>query len=160
MLNLKEVEQAKALMIEAAARWSVMKWLSEKKRVRKAADLANAVLDALDQQLKDTWSDELVAAYCELGSVGDKAVAPTPRGKKNSISAETKQLAKQLWQADSDAYKARWDAEDTFDLAEKKLSTSIAREGSRKAVASWDLHEKAIGLSQEVVGSAHNRKVK
>lgn len=159
MLNLKEVDQAKALMTEAYS-WSVMKWLAEKKRVRKAADLANAVLDALDQQLKDGWSDELVAAYCELGSVGDKAIAPKPRGKKNSISSETKQLAKKLWQADSDAYNMRWKAEDTFDVADRKLSTSMAREGTKQAIASWDLHEKAIAMSQEIVDSAHSRKTR
>ncbi|HUO60772.1 MAG TPA: hypothetical protein VMU24_08905 [Candidatus Acidoferrales bacterium] len=159
MLNLKEVDEAKALMSQAVS-WSVMKWLSEKKRVRKTADVANAVLDALDQQLKDGWSDELVAAYCELGSVGDKAVAPKPRSNKSTIKPEIKELAKKLWQADSEAYKMRWDAEDTFDLADKKLSTSIAREGTKKAIASWDLHEKAIALSQEVVSSAHSRKAK
>jgi hypothetical protein len=159
MLNLKEVDQAKAVMTEAYS-WSVLKWLSEKKRVRKAADLANAVLDALDQRLKDSWSDELVAAYCELGNVGDKAVAPKQSVKKNSASSDTKQLAKKLWQADSEAYNMRWKAEDTFDVADKKLSTSMAREGTKQAIASWDLHEKAIAMSQEIMDSAHSRKAK
>jgi hypothetical protein len=36
------------------------------------------------------------------------------------------------------------DAEDTFDVAEKKLSASLAREGARKAIESWDLREAAI----------------
>ena len=49
MMNLKEVENAKALMREAV-NWSVMKWLAEKKKVRKAADVANALLDALDKE--------------------------------------------------------------------------------------------------------------
>ncbi|HVP64838.1 MAG TPA: hypothetical protein VMT82_08070 [candidate division Zixibacteria bacterium] len=159
MLNLKEVDQAKAIMIEAYD-WSVMKWLGEKKRVRKAADLANAVLDALDQKLKDGWSDELVAAYCELGSVGDKAVAPRPSSMKPPASPEVRQLAKKLWQADSEAYIMRWKAEDTFDVADRRLSTSMAREGTKQAIASWDLHEKAIALSQEVVNSAQSRKAK
>ena len=41
MRKLAEVEDAKALMTEPMG-WSVVKWLSQKKRVRKAADLANA----------------------------------------------------------------------------------------------------------------------
>ena len=47
MHKLPEVEEAKALMNEATE-WSVMKWLREKKRVRKVADQANAALDKLD----------------------------------------------------------------------------------------------------------------
>jgi hypothetical protein len=159
MLNLKEVEQAKTLMKEAF-NWSVMKWLGEKKRVRKAADSANAVLDAMDQELKDSWSHELVAAYQELGSVGDKAIAPKAPGKKAPVGPETKQLAKQLWDADKKAYDMRWKAEDTFDVADRKLSTSMAREGTKQAIASWELHEQAIALSQEVVSSAQSRKGK
>jgi hypothetical protein len=159
MLNLKEVDQAKALMAEAY-NWSVMKWLGEKKRVRKAADVANAVLDALDQKLKDSWSDELVAAYYELGSVGDKAVAPRASAKKVPVTPEARQLAKKLWQADTEAYNMRWKAEDTFDVADRKLSTSMAREGTKQAIASWDLHEKAIALSQEIANAAQSRKAK
>jgi hypothetical protein len=51
MEKLKEVETARALMTEAVS-WSVMKWLREKKRVRKAADQANAVLDQLSQTIR------------------------------------------------------------------------------------------------------------
>ncbi len=67
MINLKEVESAKALMREAV-NWSVMKWLAEKKKVRKAADVANALLDALDKETKSAWSNELKAAYDEISS--------------------------------------------------------------------------------------------
>jgi hypothetical protein len=38
----------------------------------------------------------------------------------------------------------RLDAEDTFDEGERKLSVSMARDGARKALATYDLHEKAI----------------
>lgn len=55
MRKLTEVEDAKALMTEAVE-WSVMKWLREKKRVRKAADKANAALDALEQEIKRSWN--------------------------------------------------------------------------------------------------------
>lgn len=57
-----EVESAKTLMTEAVA-WSVMKWLREKKQVRKTADQANAVLDRLNQAVKDRWPDRVRAAY-------------------------------------------------------------------------------------------------
>ena len=47
-------------------------------------------------------------------------------------------------EADDEAYQAHLDAEETFDRAEKRLSTSLAREGARKAILSWELYEKAI----------------
>ena len=72
MRKLTEVEDAKALMTEAM-NWSVVRWLSQKKRVRKTADLANACLDRLDQEIKARWSDELKAAYSELGGRTDGA---------------------------------------------------------------------------------------
>jgi len=145
MQTLKEVDAAKALMREAV-NWSVMRWLAEKKKVRKAADRANDLLDELDRSIKATWSDELKAAYAEL------APSAKPGNHTGSYSAkvspEIRQLAKQLRQADSEAYSARMDAEDTFDLAEKRLSTSMAREGSAKAIVSWELKEKAIALGK------------
>ena len=62
MEKLPEVEAAKALMTEAVA-WSVMKWLREKKRVRKTADLANAALDRLSETTKARWPEGLRLAY-------------------------------------------------------------------------------------------------
>ena len=56
MEKLPEVETAKALMTEAMV-WSVMKWLREKKRVRKTADLANAALDQLSAVTRQRWPD-------------------------------------------------------------------------------------------------------
>jgi hypothetical protein len=52
---------------------------------------------------------------------------------------------------DAEAYQARMDAETTFDLAEKQLSTSLAREGCRKAIHSWELHEKAIRKAETLI---------
>jgi hypothetical protein len=43
MRKLAEVDEAKALMTEGL-NWSVMKWLREKKRVRRTADKANDAL--------------------------------------------------------------------------------------------------------------------
>lgn len=127
MRKLTEVEEAKALMTEAAD-WSVMKWLREKKRVRKTADKANDALDALNKETKASWSDELKAAYKGAGQADN----------------ELAQFVKQVKHADEEAYRARMDAEDTFDEAERQLSAAMAREGCRKAIHSWELHEKAI----------------
>lgn len=151
MQTLKEVDAAKALMHEAV-NWSVMRWLAEKKRVRKAADRANDLLDELDRSIKAMWSNELRVAYAEL--------APTKSGKKaatysSNACPEVCLFARQVRQADNEAYSARMDAEDTFDLAEKRLSTSLAREGAQKAILSWDLKEKAIAIAKSGVDTTH-----
>ena len=156
MLNLPEVEKAKALMT-GAVNWSVMRWLTEKKKVRKAADMANDALDALDREVKDSWSDELKAAYLALPTTG-VSVEPfrsQHRGKEKriSIGPGIKLLARAIKQADEESYRAHMDAEDMFDRAERRLSTSMAREGSRKAIISWELHEKAILKSQSAIGA-------
>jgi hypothetical protein len=156
MSNLKEVEDAKALMNEAV-NWSVMRWLAEKKKVRKAADLANAALDALDKQLKDRWSDELKTAYNQLPQTPGipEPSNSQPQGKKKTvIDPAMTLLAKSIKQTDEAAWAAHMDAEDTFDRAEKRLSTSMAREGTRKAITSWELHEKAILKIQNALSTA------
>ena len=43
--------------------------------------------------------------------------------------------------------------EDTFAEGEKKLSAAMAREGARKALATYDLHEKAIRKSETAAKS-------
>jgi hypothetical protein len=75
--KLPEVEEAKALMIEATE-WSVFRWLFEKRRVREAADQANAALDKLNQAVKARWRSDVKAAYKELAA---KEVAPHRAGK-------------------------------------------------------------------------------
>jgi len=153
-LNLPEVEKAKAIMIEGL-NWSVLRWLTEKKKVRKAADVANDVLDAFEKEVKAFWSDELKAAYDELPPTweGAEPLLAQHKGKEKTINIhpETRNLAKAIKQADEEAYRAHLDAEDMFDRAEKRLSTSMARDGSRKAVISWELHEKAIIKSQSAI---------
>jgi hypothetical protein len=152
MRKLAEVEDAKALMTEAMG-WSVVKWLSEKKRVRKAADLANACLDRLDQEIKTRWSEELKAAYSEVGGNSGGGAQPQHKQTSQRIDPQVMLLAKKLKESDDEAYRVRMDAEDTFDEAEKKLSTRLAREGSRKAIDSWDLHEQAIRKSEGAIGA-------
>lgn len=154
MLNMPEVEKAKAIMT-VAVDWSVMKWLAEKKKVRKAADIANNALDVLDREVKGAWSDEMKAAYDELSEsecgAGLLCTEQKGKAKKVSIDPKIKVLAKAIKQADEEAYSAHMDAEDTFDRAEKRLSTSMAREGSRKAILSWELREKAILKSKSAM---------
>ena len=149
MNKLPEVEQAKMLMTEAMV-WSVMKWLREKKTVRKTADQADAALDQLDEKTKARWNDALKSAYASLGgSPSAKRTATQPQ--KKPASSEVLALAKKIKHADDEAYRARMDAEKTFDDAEKQLSTSLAREGCRKAIHGWELHEKAIALAESAV---------
>lgn len=143
MRKLPEVEEAKALMTEAVD-WSVMKWLREKKRVRKAADRANDALDELSRQTKLLWPGELRAAYGALEQNAKPA---------NQPDAEIANAVKQVKRADDESFHAHMDAENTFDEAERQLSTSMAREGCRKAIYSWELHEKAIRMAERLIPS-------
>ncbi len=142
MRKLPEVEAAKTLMNEATD-WSVMKWLKEKKRVRRAADRANEVLDALNRQTKESWAAELKAAYDELKS------SPRAGSTRTNGHGSYAKLAEAIKRADETARRARQDAEDTFDEAERQFSTRLAREGCKKAVTSWELHEAAIRKAEK-----------
>jgi hypothetical protein len=150
MESLPEVKTAKALMNEAM-HWSVMKWLREKKRVRRTADEANAALDKLSASVKQSWPDSLRTAYEALlpapGKADRKPAKSSPAKNGNAAS-----LAGKMKQADDEAYRARMLAEDTFDEAERVLSTSLAREGCVKAIQSWELHERAIRQAEELRG--------
>ena len=147
MGKIPKVEEAKALMTEAAA-WSVMKWLREKKRVRKIADEANAALDDSERKVKAGWSSEVASAYKELGhNTGSQLERSNAR--LQTKDSKIRQFVLQVKEADDQASKAREDAERTFDQAERLLSTALAREGCRKAVHSWELHERAICRAEE-----------
>lgn len=150
MQKLIEVENARTIMTEAVD-WSVMKWLREKKRVRKAADLANEALDRTVEQTKSRWPESMRMAYGEL--------SPESTGHHRSKSGTAEvdphalAIAKRVKEAHEEAYKARMDAEDTFDLAERRLSTSMARDGCAKAIKSWDLYEKLIRKAEDAMHS-------
>jgi hypothetical protein len=146
MNKLPEVEQAKALMTEAIS-WSVMKWLMEKKRVRQTADKANNALWALQKQVKTKWPSDLKAAYEELASKNGDA------GRKRQIDAATRQLATKVKELDDEAWNAHMKAEETFDKAERILSTSLAREGCHITINSWELYEHAITKAEGAVRS-------
>ena len=153
MENLPEVEAAKALMTEAMA-WSVMRWLREKKRVRKTADQANAALDQLSALTRERWPDPIRNAYEVLLAPPTGASAVHEQRKPWPASTPDATLtAKKMKESDDEAYRARMDAEAAFDQAERLLSTRLAREGCQKAIHSWDLHEKAIRRAEAVIRS-------
>jgi hypothetical protein len=140
MNKISEVEEAKALMNEAI-NWSVMKWLREKKTVRKVADRANAALDSTIADMIGNWKGELRLAYDQLASRAAKV-------ENSNLGSDAISMAKRLKHAQEEAKQAREDAENTFDEAEKQLSTTMAREGCRKAIHSWELHEHVIKLAE------------
>jgi hypothetical protein len=129
MRKLPPVEEAKALMTEARE-WSVWRWLTEKRRVRAAADRAVDALGEEERKVKAGWSEELQKAYSN--------------GRGRKIDVEIKAAVQGVKEADEIAEAARLDAEKTFDEAERFMSPGMARQGAQKAIESWELREKAI----------------
>lgn len=129
-------------MIEAM-NWSVMKWLREKKRVRAVADEANDAIDRFNQEIKLKWPDVLRSEYQSL----------TIEAALSSRSSGNNPMLRKVKEADAEVARARTDAEETFDQAERQLSTRLAREGCRKAILSWELHEKANAAAEAVIHS-------
>lgn len=154
MKQLPEVEAAKALMTEALA-WSVMKWIAEKKRVRKTADKANNLLWAMQKEIKQSWPADLRSAYEALttreGNANGAGGRQMVKGGASTMDPAIERLARAVKQLDDEAWAAHIDAEETFDIADKRLSTSKAREGCRKAILSWELYEKAISQASAAV---------
>lgn len=136
-----------------AMKWSVMKWLREKKNVRKTADQANAALDKLNREVKQRWPDPVKSAYKTLeaqplpASRGDDYA----QGSQLTIAPAASALAKKVKDANDEAYHAREVAEATFDKAEKQLSTRLAREGCLRAIHAWDMLEEAIRKGEGII---------
>ncbi len=154
MQKLPEVEQAREIMT-VSQDWGVFRWLAEKKRVRTIADRAVAAFDDVEATVKDSWPDDLKKAYDEL--VAEAAVDGTAESKKafakaktdaKDVDAKIKAIAGKVKEADDEAYDCRMDAEDKFAEAERKLSTSMAKEAALIALRSYDLREKAIKKSE------------
>ena len=146
MHKLEAVENARSLMLEARE-WSVWTWLTEKRRVREAADQANEALDKLEEKIRKSWSDELKHAYRELEEADPDHEQHRHSKKLDQpieISPEIRVLAKKIKQAHDVAYDAHMRAEETFAVAESRLSISMAKDGTVQAIESWDLKEKAI----------------
>lgn len=146
MRKLPEVEEAKALMTEAMD-WSVFRWLFEKRRVRETADRANAAVDKMNAAIKARWISDVTTAYKELSTRGRRQNEPA------TMNPEIRLFAKKVKEADDAARRARKDAEDTFDEAERQLNTDLAREGCRKAIHQWELDEKAIRAAEAASSS-------
>ena len=157
MKKLVVVEEARNIMTEGIE-WGVWKWLMEKKRVREIADKARAALDDCEMKVKLTWSDDFKIAYNQL--VADNSNGSGKRQRKQAKGngeaggkiSDPKILGavKRVADADDDAYNAHEDAEDIFAEAERKMSTSMAREGARKALEAYDLHEGAIRKAESL----------
>jgi hypothetical protein len=158
MRKLPAVEDARAIMKEGME-WGVWKWLMEKKRVRAIADEARAALDELEMKVKETWSDEHKVAYNQLVAQEDtpKRVhkQATDKKKEETQNADPKIMAavKRVKEADDEANNAHEDAEDVFAEGERKMSTSIAREGARMALVAYDRHEEAIRKAESLARS-------
>jgi hypothetical protein len=151
MRKLEEVREAKALMTEALE-WSVFQWMFQKSKVREVADEANAALDALERAIKKRWSDEAKAVYKRLAAKSGKAArkdTADPDGER-SLEPAILALVEKAVEADALAMETRMDAEKTFDEAERELDLTLAREGCRKAIHGWSLHEKAIRSAEAV----------
>jgi hypothetical protein len=154
MKKIQEVEKAKALLKEAID-WSLFKWLWEKNAVREAGDKADAALDRLNKKIKAQWSDDVREGYRFLahsnqngkGRKHRELDAPSSLG----IDPELLQVIRQVKEIDDKAHSARVDARQTFDQAERQLNTDLAREGCKKAIHSWNLHEKAIREAEALV---------
>jgi hypothetical protein len=158
MRKLAAVESARAIMTEGME-WSVWKWLFEKKRVRGIADEARAALDELEMKTKAAWSDDLKVAYNQLvtqdGDVKQARQNAKLRKKKEAPKIDSRIMAavRQVKEADDEAYNAHEDAEEIFAEGEKRMSARMARDGARKALEAYDLHEAAIRKAEALARS-------
>ncbi len=137
--------------------WSVWHWLLEKRRVRAAADRAVDALAEAEKKVKASWNDDLRKAYRELEA--QAALTKNPKSQQRyakakeearNVDPQVKQAVQSVKDADDEAENARLDAEDTFEEAERQLSASMAREGARKAIHSWELRMKAIRKAESL----------
>jgi hypothetical protein len=110
MQKLAAVGEAKALFQEATD-WGVWRWLTEKRRVREAADAAWEALEECERKVR----------------------AGCPR-----------EAIRKLKELDEQTHKLRIDAEAQFDEADRRMSASMAREGSQMAIEAWSAREKFI----------------
>lgn len=160
MRKIAAVEEARDIMMQGIE-WGVWKWLTEKKRVREIADRARAALDDLEMKTKLEWSDEYKIAYNSLVTENGSGKRGHKSAKAQKVQATEKPAPKVLAlvsnvkDADDAAYNAHEEAEDIFAEAERKMSTSMAREGAKKALVAYDLHEEAIRKAEAVAKQSH-----
>jgi hypothetical protein len=155
MRKLTAVEEARGVMTEAMD-WGMWRWLFEKARVQEIADRATAVLAETDRKIKAAWSDDLKKAYQELvDQEKPKRGHRQEKDHEDGITPEVRLAAKKVKEAYEKGQRTRVDAEDTFEEAERRMSTDLARVGCRKALESYDLRERAIRKA-EAANSPHN----
>jgi hypothetical protein len=156
MKKLEAVETARAIMTEGME-WGMFKWLMEKPKVRRIADLATEALNDAEDKVKATWSDNLKRAYNHLatqdGDAGRGKKAGKAKEAPKGIDPDLLSIARGVFEADEETETMRLDAEDTFAEGERKLSVAMAREGARKALATYDLHEKGIRKAEAAARS-------
>jgi hypothetical protein len=149
MKKLPPVEEARAIM-KKGMEWGVWKWLLEKKHVRQIADAATDALNGAEMKVKAAWGDDLKVAYDILleQDSSPKRKRTNTKGATPSVAPEIMLVVKAVKEADDEAEDKRLDAEETFEEAERRMSTAGAREGARKALETYDLHERAIRLAE------------
>jgi hypothetical protein len=135
MQKVPAVEEAKTLL-ESAKDWGVWKWLTDKQKMRSAADHAWEVLDEVEEKVRGAWPEELQKAYADLSG--------TAKRKGKAADAELKAQAGKLKEARDQAHAIRMDAENMFVEAEKKMSTGMARDAAQKAIEAFVAREKLI----------------
>lgn len=133
MHKLEPVEEAKTLF-EEAKQWGVWQWLTQKRRLRQTADAAWEALEKCEDRVKRSWDEAIRKAYRDLGG----------RKNGNRMDPAIHAALQRLKEADEEAYKARMDAEAQFDEADRRMSTSMAREGAQMAIDAWTMREKLI----------------
>lgn len=151
MEKIEAVENAKAVL-SSAIDWSIMRWLTEKKRVRQAADSGTEALNEAERAVKAEWSEDLLNAYAELvpPEEGDPFAESEYEYIKQlaaGVPDEIKAIARQVKEADDAATAAREAAEQTFADAESRMSTSLARQGAEKALEAYELRYRAIAAA-------------
>jgi hypothetical protein len=161
MHKLPPVEEAKELF-EAAKDWGLWRWLLEKRKARQTADAAWAAFDEYENQVKASCSDDVRKAWREAET--EAAAAADGRAKRahekakaeaKRIDAELKAKVRVLQEADSQALKARMDAEAQFDEADRRLSSDMACEGAQMAIDAWLMREKFIRKMEALSRVAH-----
>ena len=162
MRKLPPVEHAKELF-ETAKDWGLWRWLLEKRNARQTADAAWAAFDEYESEVKASWSDDLRKAWREAET--ETAAAADGRAKRayekakaeaKDIDPDLKARVRLLQEADAHAFKARMDAEEQFDEADRRLSSSMACEGAQMAIDAWVMREKFIRKMEALARVGHS----
>jgi hypothetical protein len=135
MQKLTAVEEAKALF-EEAKDWGVWRWLTEKRRARETADAAWEALDACEKKVVAGWPEEVKRAWRATNGSGKRTA--------HEVDPELLAAAQKVREFDEECNKAHVEAEAQFDEADRRMSTSMAREGSQMAIEAWKMRERFI----------------